>query len=96
MRLQVREGGGGMDESGLIKYEELRSKIYTIRGLQIMVDRDLASLYNVETRVLNQAVKRNRERFPDEYCFQLNDDEFLNWKSQIVMSNEGRHGVKMV
>ena len=48
---------------------------------------NLASLYGVETRTLNQAVKRNRERFPDEYCFQLNDDEFSNWKSQIVMSN---------
>ena len=83
-----------MDKSGLIKYEEIRSRIYTIRGLQIMVDRDLASLYDVETRVLNQAVKRNSERFPDEYCFQLNDDEFLNWKSQIVMSNEDRMGLR--
>ena len=83
-----------MDKSGLIKYEEIRSKIYTIRGLQIMVDRDLASLYDVETRVLNQAVKRNSERFPDEYCFQLNDEEFSNWKSQIVMSNEDRMGLR--
>ena len=83
-----------MDKSGLIKYEEIRSKIYTIRGLQIMVDRDLASLYDVETRVLNQAVKRNSERFPNEYCFQLNDEEFSNWKSQIVMSNEDRMGLR--
>ena len=83
-----------MSGSGLIKYEEIRSRIDTIRGLQVMIDRDLASLYDVETRVLNQAVKRNSERFPDEYCFQLNDDEFSNWKSQIVMSNEDRMGLR--
>lgn len=83
-----------MDESGLIKYEEIQSRIYTIRGLQVMIDRDLASLYNVETRTLNQAVKRNSERFPDEYCFALNDEEFSNWKSQIVMSNEDRMGLR--
>jgi hypothetical protein len=83
-----------MDESGLIKYEEIQSRIYTIRGLQVMIDRDLASLYNVETRTLNQAVKRNSERFPAEYCFALNDEEFSNWKSQIVMSNEDRMGLR--
>jgi len=65
-----------MSRSELIKYEDIRSRIDTIRGLQVMIDRDLASLYDVETRVLNQAVKRNSERFPDEYCFQLNDEEF--------------------
>ena len=74
--------------------KEIQSRIYTIRSLQVMVDRDLASLYDVETRVLNQAVKRNSERFPDDYCFQLNDEEFTNWKSQIVMSNEDRMGLR--
>lgn len=59
-----------------------------------MIDRDLASLYDVETRLLNQAVKRNSERFPEEYCFQLSDEEFSNWKSQIVMSNEDRMGLR--
>ena len=83
-----------MSGNELIKYEDIRSRIDTIRGLQVMIDRDLASLYDVETRVLNQAVKRNSERFPDEYCFQLNDEEFLNWKSQIVMSNEDRMGLR--
>lgn len=83
-----------MSRSELIKYEDIRSRIDTIRGLQVMIDRDLASLYDVETRVLNQAVKRNSERFPDEYCFQLNDEEFSNWKSQIVMSNEDRMGLR--
>jgi hypothetical protein len=74
--------------------EGIRNRIYTLRGLQVMFDRDLASLYDVETRALNQAVKRNGERFPDEYCFQLNDEEFSNWKSQIVMSNEDRMGLR--
>ncbi|MCK5492644.1 MAG: ORF6N domain-containing protein [Candidatus Omnitrophica bacterium] len=74
----------------MIISEEVRSRIYTIRGLQVMIDRDLASLYDVETRILNQAVKRNSERFPEEYCFQLNDEEFSNWISHIVMSNEER------
>ena len=83
-----------MSGSELVKNEEIRSRIYTIRGLQVMIDRDLASLYDVETRTLNQAVKRNSERFPDEYCFQLNDEEFSNWKSQIVMSNEDRMGLR--
>jgi len=83
-----------MSGNELIKYEDIRSRIDTIRGLQVMIDRDLASLYDVETRVLNQAVKRNSERFPDEYCFQLNDEEFSNWKSQIVMSNEDRMGLR--
>jgi len=59
-----------------------------------MVDRDLADLYKVETRVLNQAVKRNHERFPEAFRFQLNDTEFENWKSQIVMSNEDKKGLR--
>ena len=88
-----------MGESGMIGNEviinkEIQSRIYTIRGLQVMIDRDLASLYGVETRTLNQAVKRNSGRFPDEYCFQLNDEEFSNWKSQIVMSNEDKMGLR--
>lgn len=63
------------------------NRIYEIRGCKVMLDRDLASMYQVETKVLNQAVKRNIERFPEDFMFQLTDDEFLNWKSQIVTSN---------
>ena len=55
----------------LIKTDEIHSKIYTIRGKQVMLDRDLAVLYNVQTKVLNQAVKRNKERFPENFSFQL-------------------------
>jgi hypothetical protein len=78
----------------LIKREEIQNKIYAIRGVQVMIDRELALLYDVETRVLNQAVKRNRERFPEEFCFQLTDEEFTDWKSQVVMSNGDKMGLR--
>ena len=65
---------------------KIENMIYEIRGKQVMLDRDLAHLYKVETRTLIQKVKRNIERFPYQFCFQMNNEEFLNWKSQIVMS----------
>ena len=65
----------------------IRAKILTLRGIQVILDRDIAMLYGVETKVLNQAVKRNRERFPDRFMFQLTEEELENWKSQIVTSN---------
>ncbi len=67
--------------------EIIRSKIYEIRGQKVMLDRDIAEMYGVETWVLNQAVKRNSERFPIDFMFQMSDEEVANWKSQIVMSN---------
>ncbi|OQY14785.1 MAG: DNA-binding protein, partial [Propionibacterium sp. 4572_24] len=65
-----------------------------IRNMQVMIDRDLAQLYEVETRVLNQAVKRNIERFPPEFMFQLTEKELDNWKSQIVISNKETMGIR--
>lgn len=62
--------------------------------MQVMLDRDLAKLYRVETRALNQAIKRNSERFPENYCFQLSEQEFQDWKSQIVMSNSEKMGLR--
>ena len=59
-----------------------------------MIDRDLAEIYGVETRTLNQAVKRNFERFPDDFMFQLSDLEFQDWKSQIVISNSNNMGLR--
>ena len=78
-----------MSKNELVTIDDIRSRIYTIRGVQAMLDMDLAALYRVETRVLNQAVKRNRERFPEPFCFQLSDGEFEILKSQIVMSSWG-------
>ena len=70
----------------------IQSKIFEIRGQKVMLDRDLAEMYGVETRSLNQAVKRNAERFPIDFMFQLNNQEVEIWKSQIVMSNSVRIG----
>ena len=72
----------------------IQNKIYEIRGQKVMLDRDLADMYGVETRVLNQAVKRNAERFPEDFMFQLTHEEFENWKSQIVMSNSAKMGLR--
>jgi len=58
----------------------IQSKIYEIRGCKVMLDFDLAEIYKVETRVLNQAVKRNIKRFPDDFMFQLTNQEFSNNK----------------
>ena len=66
---------------------QIEKKIFVIRGVQVMIDRDIAELYGVETKVLNQAVKRNITRFPEEFMFQLNEEEFEDWKSQIAISN---------
>ncbi len=64
----------------------IQNKIYEVRGLNVMLDFDLAELYEVETRVLNQAVKRNIERFPERFMFQLTEDEWVYMSSQIVMT----------
>ena len=67
----------------------IQSKIYEIRGVKVMLDKDLASLYQVEVRVLNQAVKRNIKRFPSDFMFQLTKEEWENLKSQFVISSWG-------
>ena len=67
----------------------IRSRIHTIREQQVMFDFDLAELYEVEARSLNQAVKRNSERFPEDFMFQLDTEEWANLKSQSVMSSWG-------
>jgi len=81
-----------MDE--LIVQGEISSKILTLRGKQVILDRELAKLYQVENRVLNQAVKRNLDRFPNDFMFQLSKEEFENWKSQIVTSNSDVMGLR--
>ena len=88
----------------ILKVENIASLIYFIRGEKVMSDSDLADLYGVETLVLNQAVKRNIDRFPSDFMFQLNETEFKNFRpqfvlnsdnsSQIVMSSRNYRGVK--
>ena len=77
-----------MHETGtLIPAERIERAILLIRGQKIMLDKDLATLYRVGTKVLIQAVKRNLARFPPDFMFQLSHDELENWRSQIVTSN---------
>ncbi len=66
----------------------INQKIYTVRSVKIMLDRDLAELYEVETRVLNQSVKRNKELFPSDFMFQLTNEEYENMSSQFVMTSK--------
>jgi hypothetical protein len=73
----------------VIPVEFIERKIYLIRGYKVMLDSDLAELYQVPTKVLNQAVRRNLDRFPAEFMFQLNDEELKNWRSRIVTSKPG-------
>ncbi len=70
----------------------IRDLIYTVRGMQVMLDSDLAALYGVETKVFNQAVRRNIKRFPDRFRFQLTQEEAESLRSQFVTSNEGGRG----
>jgi hypothetical protein len=78
-----------MIENSVATIEQITAKIYYIRGNKVMLDRDLAVLYEVETRVLNQAVKRQAKRFPDDFMFQLTKAEFNILKSQFVTSSWG-------
>ena len=73
-----------------VPVELIARRIYSIRGQKVMLDSDLAEPYHVETRVLNQAVRRNRDRFPEDFMFQLNEDETAALRSQIVTLETGR------
>jgi hypothetical protein len=77
------------DKKKVIPISRIENSIFMIRDEKVMLDEDLAAMYGVETRVLVQAVKRNINRFPDDFMFQLNMDEFRNLKSQIVTSSWG-------
>ena len=76
------------DSAPLQPLENIENLIQVIRGKQVILDRDLARLYRVETFRLNEQVKRNIERFPEDFMFQLSKEEFENWKSQFAISNE--------
>ena len=67
--------------------EKIENLIHYVRGQQVMIDSDLALLYNVETKRLNESVKRNAKRFPESFCFQLSEDEYADLGSQIATSN---------
>ena len=74
--------------------ETIKNHIYEVRGMRVMIDRDLADLYDVTTGRLNEAVKRNIDRFPDDFMFRLNKQEWVALKSQIAISNNQGAGLK--
>ncbi len=71
----------------IIPIENITDLIYQIRGKKVMLDRDLAQFYGVETKVFKQAVRRNIERFTEDFMFELSKSEFINWRSQFVTSS---------
>lgn len=75
------------DEIGTLNENNIKDKIHTLRGIQVMLDGDLANLYEVETKQINRAVRRNKERFPDDFCFQLNDKEFTDLRYHFGTAN---------
>jgi phage regulator Rha-like protein len=76
-------------KSIVVAEEAIISKIYLIRGQKVMIDRDLAELYGVETKQLKRQVRRNIDRFPEDFMFELSNEEFQEWRSQFGTSNEG-------
>ena len=87
----IQESEINIDENAI------KSMIYVVRGQQVMLDSDLAGMYQVETKRVNEGVKRNQQRFPETFCFQLSEEEYGNLKSQIATSsleNYSRHGGK--
>jgi hypothetical protein len=77
----------GLENSIVIVEEIVMNKIYIVRGQKVMLDRDLAELYQIETKQLKRQVKRNLDRFPEDFMFEMNSQEFENWRSQFGTSN---------
>src|SRR3972149_21403 len=99
-RPQNHVGGKEMDaqfknmtkELSIITKKEIENRIYIIRGVQVMLDRDLAKLYQTETRTLKQTVKRNLDRFPDDFMFELTDNDMDDMVSQSVIPSKSYFG----
>ena len=83
-----------MNQSGLIPIERIEQAIYFIRGEKVMLDRDLAALYGVETKVLKRSVRRNIERFPSDLMFVLSSSELHDWRCQFGTSKSERQGLR--
>jgi len=83
-----------MNSKSIVPPENIITRILFIREQKVILDRELALLYGVETRALKQAVRRNIKRFPEDFMFQLTTEEFKSWRSQIVMSNSDLKGLR--
>ena len=82
------------EKKDVIKINNIQNRIFAIREVQVMLDRDLAEMYGVTTSRLNEQVKRNIERFPEYFMFQLNKDELKKWMSQVAISNKEKMGIR--
>ena len=91
----MENGIKDLTTQNVISNEEIKNFIYTIRGKQVMLDSDVAMLYHYETKNINKAVKRNIERFPKEFCFQLTDEELKILRFQIGTSNDSINIIKL-
>ena len=85
--ISLKEGSYFYMDNELIKTENIKNLIYTVRGKQVMLDNDVAELYKYETKFINLTVKRNQKRFPKEFCFQLHQKEFANLRLQFATSS---------
>ena len=74
-------------DNAIASMNDIQNRIYTIRGIQVMLDRDLAELYGVETKHINQAVKNNLDKFPADFMFKLSKDEFTDLRSKILTTD---------
>nr|WP_315189089.1 ORF6N domain-containing protein [uncultured Flavobacterium sp.] len=83
-----------MENEILLSEELISNKIYFIRNQKVMLDRDLALLYGIETKRLKEQVKRNISRFPEDFMFELTKEEFENWRSQFATSNSDKMGLR--
>ena len=81
---------------GVIDIAAVQSRMLTMRNQQVLLDRDVAALYGVKTKEINQAIRNNPGKFPEGFVFKLNDEEFENWKSKILTSNLPAHEIAVV
>ncbi len=80
-----------MVETSVVTLEQITARIYFVRGVKVMLDRDLATLYSVETKVLKRNVRRHIDRFPDDFMFELTKEEYNSLRSQIGTLKRGAH-----
>jgi phage regulator Rha-like protein len=83
-----------MNEKLILKEDSIINRIYMIRGMKVMLDRDLSEMYGVETKRLKEAVRRNINRFPEDFMFEMTQEEFTNWRTQFATSNAEKMGLR--
>ena len=93
--LKNRHQGVGLSMTAIVPIESIVSKIVLLRGEKVLLDRDLAELYGVSTKALKQAVRRNPDRFPSDFMFELTKEEFANLRSQIVTSKRNPYYINI-